>query len=191
MWRDTFCIIFSLEKDEWLYHTHTYNQMMLGLFEDDALGVFVGICWASLHTLWCTKLRDASKRTPKNWHQLASQRDGHDGRFLVGKGKKWFVELRGKRKSMIWTLIYTLPKTNSQFAPENGQLAPKGKSSSKHQFSGATVSGRKPKQPPGMHKNLINNVINYQPQLFISGSVRLIWSLVNQWMKFGPQILGC
>ena len=33
-----------------------------------------------------------------------------------------------------------------------------------------TVDGRNPKQPPGMHKtlhvlNLVNNVINYQPQL--------------------------
>ncbi len=28
-----------------------------------------------------------------------------------------------------------------------------------------TVDGRNPKQPPGMYKNLVNNGINYQPQL--------------------------
>ena len=162
--------------------THIQSEWWLGLFEDEALGVFVGRFFQHRFTR-C----DSHEATP-TWRPF-------DGRgFLVRKGKKWWVKgLRGKRKSwksMIWTLIYTLAKTNSQFAPANGQLVPKGIASSKHQFSGATVSGRNPKQPPGMHKNLING-INHQPQLFIPGSVRLIWSLVNQWMKFGPQITGC
>ena len=33
-----------------------------------------------------------------------------------------------------------------------------------------TLDGRNPKQPPGMYKDPVNNGINYQPQLVITGS---------------------
>ena len=54
-------------------------------------------------------------------------------------------------------------------APENGWLEYDRFLLGPGLFSGASVGGRNPKQPPGMYKNLVNNGINYQPQL-VSGS---------------------